>query len=69
MRMKITMGLNLKKDDFVKYNNRYYTIQEDRDGNPMFLRVYLSSNEMLQQSIIDLERNIKQVNISVSVPL
>lgn len=63
------MGLNLKKDDFVKYNNRYYTIQEDRDGNPMFLRVYLSSNEMLQQSIIDLERNIKQVNISVSVPL
>lgn len=62
------MVLKIKKDDFVKYGNKHYLIKEDRDGNPMFLRVYLSSTEMLEQSIIDMEQKIKQVNISVSVP-
>jgi len=63
------MVLKIKEEDFVKYKNKHYLIKEDRDGNPMFLRVYLSSDEMLNQSIMDLEKKVKQVNIQVSVPL
>ena len=61
--------IKLIPGDFVRFNNKLYTIHQDRDGNPIFQRVYLSSIEAYEETTCKLEETIKKVNVSVSVPI
>ena len=61
--------IKLIPGDFVKFNNKLYVVHQDRDGNPIFQRVYLSSMESYEETICKLEDTIKKVNVSVSVPI
>lgn len=55
--------------DYIKFKNKLYYIAEDRDGSPMFRRVYTTPYEQYSDVVDKLQDTVKKVNISVSVPL
>ena len=55
--------------DFVKFNNKLYTVVQDREGNPLLQRYYRNSMEMLEEKKQKLESTINRVNVNVALTL
>lgn len=61
--------IHLLPGDYIQFNKKLYQICPDRDGNPCFQRIYLSSTEAFYDSKVALEDVVKKVNISINIPM